>query len=125
MAPIKVAVLPLLKRREDIVKQALAIRDDLAKRWFTVYDDSAAIGRLYRRQDEVGTPYCITVDVQAVGDPAKGEAGDGRVTIRDRDSMEQIRVPIAALEGVCAELLGGTPWHRIAERYPHQATPAG
>jgi glycyl-tRNA synthetase len=125
VAPVKVAVLPLLKRREDVVKQALAIRDDLAKRWFTVYDDTASIGRLYRRQDEVGTPYCITVDVKTVGDAAKGEAGDGRVTLRDRDSMEQFRMSIAELEDVCAELLGGTPWHRVAERYPRQATPTG
>jgi glycyl-tRNA synthetase (class II) len=47
------------------------------------------------------------------------------VTLRDRDSMEQIRVPIAALEGVCAELLGGTPWRRVAERFPRQASAAG
>jgi glycyl-tRNA synthetase len=124
VAPVKVAVLPLLRKREDVVKQALAIRDDLARRWSTVYDDTASIGRLYRRQDEVGTPYCITVDVQTVGDGGTGETGDGRVTLRDRDSMEQIRVPIAALEGACAELLGGTPWSRVAERHPRQATPA-
>jgi glycyl-tRNA synthetase len=90
----------------------------------TVDDDTAAIGRLYRRQDEVGTPYCVTVDVQTVGDPAKGEAGDGRVTIRDRDSMGQIRVPVAELEAAFADLLGGTPWVTVAARHPAQA-PAG
>ncbi|HEU5319336.1 MAG TPA: glycine--tRNA ligase, partial [Methylomirabilota bacterium] len=70
LAPIKVAVLPLLKKRADIVATAQALRGELARRWVTVYDDTAAIGRLYRRQDEVGTPYCVTVDVQTVGDPA-------------------------------------------------------
>src|SRR5438105_10886260 len=90
LAPLKVAVLPLLKKRDDIVRTAHAIRDELSKDWSVVYDDTAAIGRLYRRQDEVGTPYCVTVDVQTVGDPAKGEIGDRKATIRDRDSMEQI-----------------------------------
>jgi len=125
LAPIKIAVLPLLKKREDIVAQAWALRDDLAKRWVTVYDDTAAIGRLYRRQDEVGTPYCVTVDVQTVGDSAKGEVGDGRVTIRDRDSMEQARVPIGELEGVFAALLGGAAWRAVAERYPIQPGASG
>jgi glycyl-tRNA synthetase len=87
----------------------------------TVYDDTAAIGRLYRRQDEVGTPYCVTVDVQTVGDAEKGEAGDDRVTIRDRDSMGQIRVPIAGIETALADLLGGTPWAAVAARYPAQS----
>jgi glycyl-tRNA synthetase len=120
IAPVKIAVLPLLKKREEIVEQAWAIRDRLARRWVTVYDDTAAIGRLYRRQDEVGTPYCVTVDVQTVGDREKGEAGDGRVTVRDRDSMQQIRVPVAELEEVCGRLLGGAPWSGVAERYPAQ-----
>jgi glycyl-tRNA synthetase len=122
LAPVKIAVLPLLKKRDEIVARAWAIRDELARRWVTVYDDTAAIGRLYRRQDEVGTPYCVTVDVQTVGDPAKGEAGDGKVTIRDRDSMEQIRVPIPELEAVFADLLGGASWPGVAARYPRQQT---
>ena len=83
-----------------------------------IYDDTAAIGRLYRRQDEVGTPYCVTVDVKTVGDAEKGEAGDQRVTIRERDSMEQIRVPIAELESVFARLLDGTAWRDVAAAYP-------
>ncbi|MBI3457369.1 MAG: glycine--tRNA ligase [Candidatus Rokubacteria bacterium] len=120
LAPIKVAVLPLLKKREEIVALAGELRDRLAACWMTVYDDTAAIGRLYRRQDEVGTPYCVTVDVQTVGDPGRGEVGDRRVTIRDRDSMEQVRVPIGELEDACAALLGGTPWAVVAERYPRQ-----
>jgi glycyl-tRNA synthetase len=114
LAPISVAVLPLLKKRDDIVRTALAIRDELSRRFTTVYDDTAAIGRLYRRQDEVGTAYCVTVDVQTVGDTDKGEAADGKVTIRDRDSMEQIRVTASQLGGVVGDLLGGKRWAEVA-----------
>jgi len=99
------------------VRTAGAIRNDLARRWTAYYDDTAAIGRLYRRQDEVGTPYCVTVDVQTVGDPEKGEAGDGRVTIRDRDSMEQVRVPIPELATVLGDLLGGGEWSVVSSRF--------
>ena len=73
LAPVSVAVLPLLKKREEIVRTAQALRDDLARYWTAHYDDTAAIGRLYRRQDEIGTAYCVTVDVQTVGDSGKGE----------------------------------------------------
>lgn len=118
LAPITIAVLPLLKKREEIVTTARALRDRLARRWVTVYDDTAAIGRLYRRQDEVGTPFCVTVDVQTVGDPDKGEVGDGGVTIRERDSMEQIRVPAAALLEVFERLLGDATWAEVASGYP-------
>jgi glycyl-tRNA synthetase len=118
LAPIKVAVLPLLKKRDDIVRTAHAIRTDLAKQWRVVYDDTAAIGRLYRRQDEVGTPYCVTVDVQTVGDSERGETGDQRVTIRERDSMEQARVPLVELAAVTRELLDGAPWPQVSGRYP-------
>jgi glycyl-tRNA synthetase len=117
LAPVSVAVLPLLKKREDIVRTAHAIRDELANHWTAYYDDTAAIGRLYRRQDEVGTAYCVTVDVQTVGDAAKGESGDGKVTIRDRDSMEQVRVPIAELVSVLGTLLGGGRWEQTAARF--------
>jgi len=113
-----VAVLPLLKKREEIVRTGQAIRTDLSQQWRVVYDDTAAIGRLYRRQDEVGTPYCVTVDVQTVGDSEKRESGDGKVTIRDRDSMEQIRVPIAELVTVFRELFDGASWSQLATRYP-------
>jgi glycyl-tRNA synthetase len=118
LAPVKVAVLPLLKKREDIVRAAHAIRDDLTRVWPVTYDDTAAIGRLYRRQDEVGTPYCVTVDVRTVGDAGGGEVGDGHVTIRDRDSMEQIRVPIAALRTIFEELLNGRAWPEVAAGHP-------
>ena len=118
LAPLKIAVLPLLKKRSEIVATAHELRGTLARHWVSVYDDTAAIGRLYRRQDEVGTPYCVTVDVQTVGDADKGEAGDRRVTIRERDSMEQIRVPVAALRAVFGELLDGAAWSAVAARYP-------
>jgi len=118
LAPTKIAVLPLLKKRTDIVATARELHDRLARRWVTVYDDTAAIGRLYRRQDEVGTPYCVTVDVQTVGDSDKGEAGDRCVTIRERDSMEQIRVPIEDLSQVFDRLLGEAAWDEVARAYP-------
>jgi len=89
MAPYKVAVLPLLKKRPEIVEICHRLRVDLAKDVMAVYDDTAAIGKLYRRQDEIGTPWCVTVDVDSLE--------DGAVTIRDRDAMTQERVP---LEGV-------------------------
>ena len=86
LAPIKAAVLPLLRNRPDIVQLAREITHALQKEFVAVYDDTAGIGRLYRRQDEIGTPYCITVDVESLDDRA--------VTIRDRDTMQQIRVSV-------------------------------
>ena len=86
LAPYKVAVLPLLKKRPEIVEAAHKLRDDLAKDMMAVYDDTAAIGKLYRRQDEIGTPWCVTIDVESLE--------DGAATIRDRDAMTQERVPI-------------------------------
>ena len=85
LAPYKVAVLPLLKKRPEIVEICRKLRADLAKDMLAVYDDTAAIGKLYRRQDEIGTPWCITVDVDSLE--------DGAVTVRDRDAMTQERVP--------------------------------
>jgi glycyl-tRNA synthetase len=89
LAPYKVAVLPLLKKRPEIVAMCHRLLGDLKRDMMAVYDDTAAIGKLYRRQDEIGTPWCVTVDVDSLE--------DGAVTIRDRDSMTQERVP---LEGV-------------------------
>jgi glycyl-tRNA synthetase len=111
LAPIKIAVLPLLKKNDGIVETAKNLMLDLRKRWNAVYDDTASIGRLYRRQDEVGTPFCVTVDVQTVGDDKS--AADGKVTIRDRNTMQQIRVPMDNLEAVMADLMAGR-WHEIA-----------
>jgi glycyl-tRNA synthetase len=89
LAPYKVAVLPLLKKRPEIVDMCHRLLGDLKRDMMAVYDDTAAIGKLYRRQDEIGTPWCVTVDVDSLD--------DGAVTVRDRDSMTQERVP---LEGV-------------------------
>ncbi len=114
LAPIKIAVLPLLKKNDRIVETAKKISADLRKRWFTVYDDTASIGRLYRRQDEVGTPFCVTVDVQTVGD--EKAPADDQVTIRDRDTMEQVRVSITALEAVMEELMAGK-WAEVARQH--------
>src|SRR6266516_2026712 len=125
LAPLKIAVLPLLKKRDEIVATAREIQRRLAQRWVSVYDDTAAIGRLYRRQDEVGTPYCVTVDVQTVGDAEKREVGDGKVTIRDRDSMEQIRVPLDSLGSVFRELLGGSAWASVAGRFERKGDGTG
>jgi glycyl-tRNA synthetase len=90
MAPYKVAVLPLLKKRPEIVALCEAIVADLRKDMAAVYDDTASIGRLYRRQDEIGTPWCVTVDV--------GSLEDHAVTVRDRDSMTQDRVAVDRLK---------------------------
>jgi glycyl-tRNA synthetase len=94
LAPYKVAVLPLLKKRPEIVELCHRILADLKIDLMAVYDDTAAIGKLYRRQDEIGTPWCVTVDVDSLE--------DGAVTIRDRDSMTQERVPV---EGVKRAIL--------------------
>jgi len=90
LAPVKAAVLPLLRNRPEIVEQAKKISADLKKNFNTVYDDTGAIGKLYRRQDEVGTLYCITVDVQSLEDK--------QVTVRDRDTMQQERIAIDKLK---------------------------
>lgn len=95
MAPVKVAVFPLLKKNEEQVRIAREIRNTLAPYMTTFYDESGAVGRRYRRQDEVGTPWCITVDFDTLGenDPSNKDT----VTIRHRDSMEQERVAIGDL----------------------------
>lgn len=98
IAPVKVAVLPLSKK-EPLVSLAKDIRKRLSRYWMTDYDDRQSIGRRYRRQDEIGTPYCVTVDFQTLEDKA--------VTIRDRDTMEQVRVPISELEAELQARLEG------------------
>jgi glycyl-tRNA synthetase len=99
MAPIEVAVLPLLSR-EPFTGKALEIAGMLKKAGFyTDYDDSGSIGRRYRRYDEIGTPLCITVDHQTFE--------DGSVTVRDRDTTGQVRVKIENLVGILRELLAG------------------
>ena len=89
VAPFKAAVLPLSKK---LAEPALELRDTLSKFFMTDYDETGSIGKRYRREDEIGTPFCITVDFDTVGDEEK--QGDGCVTIRERDSMEQVRLPM-------------------------------
>jgi glycyl-tRNA synthetase len=95
MAPIKAAVFPLLKKNEEQVRICHELRRRLAPCMNVFYDESGAVGRRYRRQDEVGTPFCITVDFDTIGENG-GELKD-TVTLRHRDSMEQERISIAEL----------------------------
>jgi glycyl-tRNA synthetase len=90
LAPVKAAVLPLLRNRPEIVELAKKISQDLKKSFAAVYDDTGSIGKLYRRQDEVGTLYCVTVDVQTLEDK--------QVTVRSRDTMLQERISIDRLK---------------------------
>jgi glycyl-tRNA synthetase len=96
IAPVKVAVLPL-SRNADLSPKARDIAAALRKRWNTEFDDASAIGRRYRRQDEIGTPFCVTIDFETLEDQA--------VTVRERDSMRQDRVGIDQLEPYLAERL--------------------
>ena len=98
LAPFKCAVLPLSKKLSE---PATELYHKLQKRFMCDYDEAGSIGKRYRRQDEIGTPLCITVDFQTVGDD-KVEA-DGCVTVRDRDTMEQIRMPISELRDYVAK----------------------
>ena len=100
LAPFKAAVLPLSKKLSDKAREVYA---ELAKEWMIDFDETGSIGKRYRREDEVGTPFCITVDFDTVGDAEK--AGDNCVTVRERDSMEQVRVPISELKSYLAEKL--------------------
>ncbi len=93
LAPYKVAVLPLSKKLSD---KAIEIYNNLSKSFMCDYDETGSIGKRYRRQDEIGTPLCITVDFETVGDEEK--VADNCVTIRDRDTMEQVRLPIDEIE---------------------------
>ena len=98
LAPIKVAVLPLKKNEPTIVATAKSIKNMLQSsgEMRAVYDDSAGIGKLYRRQDEVGTPFCVTVDFDTIGRSEDDSLKD-TVTVRDRDTMTQVRIPISEL----------------------------
>ena len=97
IAPFKCAVLPLSKK---LGEKAREIQQELAKDWMVDYDETGSIGKRYRREDEIGTPYCVTVDFDTVGDAEK--EGDNCVTVRDRDTMEQVRVPISELKAYLA-----------------------
>ncbi len=98
MAPIKCAVFPLLKNKEQLVAKAKEIVDLLRLHMSVFYDESGAIGRRYRRQDEIGTPFGVTVDFETLGE--KGRQLQDTVTLRDRDSMKQERVAIKDLPSI-------------------------
>jgi glycyl-tRNA synthetase len=98
LAPVKAAVLPL-SRHADLSPKARDLAAALRKRWNIDFDDASAIGRRYRRQDEIGTPFCITVDFDTLTDDA--------VTIRDRDTMQQERIGIDNVESYLFERLPG------------------
>ncbi len=100
LAPIKVAILPLSKKLSEKAKE---IQGELCKYWMTDFDEAGQIGKRYRRQDEIGTPFCVTVDFQTVGDDTA--EGDNAVTVRYRDSMEQERIPVAELKAWLEEKL--------------------
>ena len=86
MAPYQAAIFPLLKNRPELVELAKKIFYDIKDELPALYDDTGAIGKLYRRQDEIGTPVCITVDVESITDK--------KVTVRDRDTMKQERIDV-------------------------------
>ena len=90
LAPIKVAVFPLLKNKEELVKKAREVFDALKQDYMCEFDDNGNIGKRYRRQDEIGTPYCVTIDFDTLDDDS--------VTLRDRDTMSQVRVKISDLK---------------------------
>jgi glycyl-tRNA synthetase len=101
IAPIKVAVFPLLKNRPELVAKAREVCDLLRPQMTGFYDEAGAIGRRYRRQDEAGTPFGVTVDFDTLGE--KGPELKDTVTLRDRDTMQQIRVKIAELPSLLGE----------------------
>lgn len=98
LSPIKAAVLPL-SRKPELQEPAKALAAQLRQLWNIDYDEAGAVGRRYRRQDEIGTPYCITYDFDSIEDKA--------VTIRERDTMEQVRLPVAEVKSWLLERLGG------------------
>jgi glycyl-tRNA synthetase len=100
LAPVKVAVLPL-SRNEALIPMAKDVYATIRKCFTAQYDDAQSVGKRYRRQDEIGTPYAVTIDFQSLEDNA--------VTIRERDSMKQIRVPIAELTNTLERKLSGEP----------------
>ena len=93
LAPFKAAILPLSKKLSD---KATEIYEELSKHFSVDYDDAGSIGKRYRREDEIGTPLCITVDFETVGDGEK--EADNCVTVRDRDTMEQVRIPMSEVK---------------------------
>ena len=98
MAPVKVATFPLVRNRPELVEIASKIHSSLKLRYVCEFDDGGNIGKRYRRQDEIGTPFCVTVDYTTLEDRT--------VTVRDRDSMSQTRVSIDQLDAYLHVRLG-------------------
>jgi glycyl-tRNA synthetase len=98
LAPVKAAVLPL-SRNTDLSPKARDLAAELRQRWNVEFDDAGAIGRRYRRQDEIGTPYCVTVDFDTLDDAA--------VTVRERDTMKQDRIALDQVRDYLAQNLAG------------------
>ncbi len=114
LAPIKAAVLPLLRNRPSSSSGRGALTADLKQLMTAMYDDTASIGKLYRRQDEIGTPFCVTVDVETLD--------DGAATIRERDSMTQERVALDLLPQRIADLVAGrSAWEGVPRAAPPEA----
>ena len=107
IAPHQVAVLPL-SRNDKLTPKAREVYDAVRSRFSTQYDETQSIGRRYRRQDEIGTPLCVTVDFETV-------ESDDAVTIRHRDTMQQVRVPIASLVNALQDELDGIAADVLAE----------
>jgi glycyl-tRNA synthetase len=114
LAPIKAAVLPLLRNRPELVERARLLTTDLKQLMPAAYDDTASIGKLYRRQDEIGTPFCVTVDVETLD--------DGAATIRERDSMTQERVALDLVPQRIGDLVAGrSAWEGVPREAPAEA----
>ncbi len=108
LAPVKVAVFPLLKNKPELVAKAREVYDALKLEWQCEFDDNGNVGKRYRRQDEIGTPYCVTIDFDTLGDSSTSSEQENlkdTVTVRDRDTMEQVRIPIAELKEYLAKNL--------------------
>ena len=102
IAPVKAAILPLIGKNDEMVGKARALLGELRSRWLVEYDDGGQIGRRYRRQDEIGTPWAFTIDDQTLEDDT--------VTVRDRDSLAQERLPLSGVKAWLEDALG-RPWH--------------
>ena len=101
IAPVKAAILPLVAKNDDMVAKARALYEELRKRHMVEYDDGGQIGRRYRRQDEIGTPWAFTIDDQTLEDDT--------VTVRDRDSLAQERLPLSGVRQWLEDALE-RPW---------------
>src|SRR5581483_4612536 len=101
LAPVKAAVLPLIAKDAEMVARARSLFEELRRRQMVEYDDGGQIGRRYRRQDEIGTPFAFTIDEQTLADDT--------VTVRDRDSLAQERIPLGGVAAWLEEALA-RPW---------------